>query len=64
MSKGGDKHSIVRTSPKGGPFLGTCTQCGADNLTMSDALRACPNPAGRTKTQSLLDVISPKDRAA
>jgi hypothetical protein len=55
-----DTHYVVRTSPKGGPFVGTCTRCGADGLTMKDALKPCPNPAGRTKSESLLDVLDPK----
>jgi len=25
-------HSLERTSPKGTPFIGTCTKCGRSNL--------------------------------
>lgn len=52
-------HSIERTSPKGGPFLGTCRLCGKENLTMADALMPCPNPRKVTADDALLEAIDP-----
>ncbi len=34
-------HGLVRSSPKGGPFLGRCRYCGLDNLPMKAALEPC-----------------------
>lgn len=51
-------HCIERTSPKGGPFLGTCRLCGQPGLIMADALKWCPNPVNKTDNQALLDAIS------
>jgi hypothetical protein len=50
-------HALVRTSPKGGPFRGTCIQCEATDLPAEAAMQPCPNPGGRTQTQSLLTVL-------
>jgi len=39
-------HDLLRTSPKGGPFLGRCVKCGVDGLTLADRHKDCVNPAG------------------
>lgn len=50
-------HALVRTSPMGGKFLGTCRQCGRTNLPSSAALEYCDNPRGMTQADSLLEAI-------
>jgi len=50
-------HSLERTSPKGGPFLGRCVLCGAADLPSKAALWACPNPRGASSNRALLDAI-------
>jgi hypothetical protein len=50
-------HSIERTSPIGGDFLGTCILCGATNLRMTDALKECPNPDKIKPIDALLMAI-------
>lgn len=37
-----DTHILIRTSPKGGPFIGYCTKCGAQNLPVFAMGKACP----------------------
>lgn len=49
-------HSIERTSPKGGPFMGTCTLCGQTGLTFSDESE-CPNQRGLSQDEALLEAI-------
>lgn len=34
-------HSIKRTSPKGGEFVGTCTLCGKPGLKFADIGEVC-----------------------
>lgn len=51
------KHNIERTSPKGGPFVGTCVLCGTPNLKMEDAMEDCPNQRGMTEEESILEAI-------
>lgn len=50
-------HIVERTSPKGGPFIGTCALCGATGLTPRDALEECRNPGGLTEEQALLQAV-------
>lgn len=51
-------HALQRTSKKGGPFIGTCMNCGRPNLTLEDAAREeCENPRGATQEQTLVDAI-------
>jgi hypothetical protein len=57
MSKTNATHAIERTSPKGGPFIGTCRLCGQTGLRAGDALVICPNPGGVTSDEALIDVI-------
>ena len=48
-------HLIIRTSPKGGPFLGTCKYCGQQNLKIEDANKECPK--GKSTQQALIEAI-------
>jgi len=51
-------HSLRRTSPKGEPFIGTCTKCGLENLTLKQAMSGeCANPANLTQDETLLMAI-------
>ena len=51
-------HAIERTSPKGGPFRGTCRKCGARDLGTGAALEACPSDGVVSDEQILLDMIA------
>lgn len=53
-------HAIMRTSPKGEAFVGTCRLCGQDNLKMEDARKECSNVRGLTQEEALLEVIDNK----
>lgn len=55
-------HALRRTSPKGGPFLGTCIQCGEENLPSSAALKPCPNQRGLTQDDALFEVIEDEEQ--
>lgn len=50
-------HAIERTSPKGGPFFGTCMKCGRTNLPGSAALEPCDNPSGMSEDEALIMAI-------
>lgn len=52
-----DTHSLRRTSPMGGPFVGRCVLCGATGLSMGAALDTCPNPRGVSSDDALIDAI-------
>lgn len=52
-----DTHSLNRTSPKGGPFYGTCMKCGATNLPIKAAREPCSNPANLSDDDTLLLAI-------
>ena len=51
-------HAIHRTSPKGGPFVGTCSKCGAENLTFENMRDECQNVRGTTQEQDLIEAIT------
>lgn len=53
-----EHHAIERTSPKGGPFIGTCMKCGLPNLTLSDMNQPCENIAGISQDEALLMAIA------
>lgn len=53
----GDGHALERTSPKGGPFFGTCTKCGITDLPMSAVGKPCANPANITEDEALILAI-------
>jgi hypothetical protein len=50
-------HSLERTSPKGGPFVGTCRLCGKEGLTAKEANDFCTNPRRTTWEQALLQAL-------
>lgn len=51
-------HLIVRTSPKGGPFVGTCSLCGKTGLSSEAALERCDNCRGLTADEAVLEAIT------
>lgn len=51
------KHALNRTSPKGGPFFGTCSQCGLTDLPSIAVTWACENPANLTRDEALMLAI-------
>lgn len=53
------RHALHRTSPKGEDFIGTCRNCGTENLTIQDfATQECPNQRGATEADNVLDALS------
>jgi hypothetical protein len=46
-------HSLTRTSPKGGPFIGTCTKCGTPDIPLAKMHEHCPNPANLSDGDAL-----------
>jgi len=50
-------HSLRRTSPKGGPFTGTCTKCGREGIALADMHGGCPNPANLSDGDALMIAI-------
>ena len=45
-------HTLVRTSPKGTPFVGRCTSCGERELSFTDAARLCDARETTKRTQA------------
>ena len=60
----GTTHALRRTSPKGGPFIGTCYLCGRTGLAMGAALDPCPNVAGLSKSETILLALQDDTGAA
>jgi hypothetical protein len=56
-----NKHSLRRTSPKGGPFIGTCFLCGTPNLTLENMQDECPNQRGLTQDQAVVEAVLGED---
>lgn len=52
---------INRTSPKGGPFVGTCAACGKQGITDLQE-DDCENVRGMTQEQALLEAVDPEKR--
>jgi len=50
-------HALIRTSPKGTPFIGRCLKCGDEGLGMSDALKDCPSDNTVSDEQALLEIL-------
>jgi hypothetical protein len=50
-------HALMRTSPKGGPFVGTCMKCGTENIPLSAARQECQNPINLTADETLILAI-------
>jgi len=59
INKQSTLHAIIRTSPKGKgqKFVGTCMNCGKEDLTFSDMNKYCENVTGRTNSQNLMSVL-------
>jgi hypothetical protein len=51
MSK--DTHALERTNAKGQPFVGVCTKCGQEGLSLSAAQEPCSNPANLSQADAL-----------
>ena len=54
------QHAIRRTSPKGlgQTFIGTCSKCGQEGLTLEDMDRDdCPNVRGISDEDALLEIL-------
>lgn len=56
-AKMNNTHALIRTSPKGEKFIGTCIQCGTPNLSMNSVKEECPNQRGISCDEALLEVI-------
>lgn len=56
-------HSLMRTSPLGEAFVGTCVLCHTENLTPASMNEVCPNPNGVSETEALLDAIAVPEEA-
>ena len=55
------KHSLRRTSPKGQAFLGVCTLCGKENVTLEQmGKEECPNVRGLSEEEAVLEAIKDK----
>jgi len=46
-------HALQRTIPKRTPFVGQCTKCGKQNVTLAMMHEHCVNPANITDTEAL-----------
>lgn len=55
-------HCLERTSPKGGPFIGTCRLCGQTGLMMADMNEWCPNSANKSQEDALMDAIRDEEQ--
>lgn len=58
-----DVHALVRTSPKGGPFIGRCMKCGKADLAGGWLTDPCVNPSGMTDTAALLSLLDSAELA-
>lgn len=54
-------HLIIRTSPKGKPFLGECKKCGSKGLSISQMYDPCANSLF-TSEDDVLFALSSKDK--
>lgn len=52
-----DRHAIIRTSPKGEKFIGTCMKCGEKNLTIADMVKHCANVSGMSDEEALIRAL-------
>ena len=53
------KHLLLRTSPKGQPFVGTCQLCGLTGLPMRAMEDECENLAGASEGDALEAALNP-----
>lgn len=56
-------HVLERTSPMGERFVGRCTLCGKEGLTLTSRLlnQECPNPARISQDHALLAALEGDD---
>lgn len=55
-------HALVRTSPKGGPFIGACMKCGMENLPITATGKPCVNPADMPQKETLILAVKGLDQ--
>ena len=55
-------HALIRTSPKGERFIGTCMKCGVSGLTIKDMGSPCENVAGMSDEDALLEALKDEER--
>lgn len=51
------QHSLQRTSPKGGPFIGTCSLCGRPGLTLDAMREECENPRRLSPDEAVIEAV-------
>jgi hypothetical protein len=51
-------HVLERTSPMGDKFIGTCTLCGKEGLTIAQANQICANPQHVSSNDALIQAIN------
>lgn len=56
-------HSLNRTSPKGGPFIGTCALCGKAGLTLDNMRDECENQRALTQDEAVIEAVLGPDRS-
>ena len=47
------QHTLQRTSPKGGKFVGRCSNCGLTGLTIANMNDECENPSQSTPAEEI-----------
>lgn len=57
-----DTHALNRTSPNGGPFIGTCFKCGATDLPSQAVSWRCSNVANLSQDEALSIAIDAHDK--
>jgi len=55
-----EQHAVLRTSPKGTPFVGTCSLCGVTGLTIATAQGYCENPRRLSSDEALTEILRPQ----
>ena len=50
-------HSVIRTNPRGRPFVGRCSLCGEENLGLAAALVDCPREQELRDQQALFRLL-------
>jgi len=54
-------HALIRTSPKGGPFIGYCVNCGKTTLPYHAVHEPCENLAGRSEDATKIAILEAAD---
>ena len=50
-------HSLRRTSPKGGPFIGVCVLCGQEMTLAEMSKTECPNQRRLTNDEAVIEAV-------